>query len=107
VHTAGLVQVLHPAEQAWQAAPLRPQPVLQLAQIAALLEVQLAPMAAMPFEHVQVFALQATPFRVQPVLQLAQIAPLLEVQAAPVAAYPAEQAQVLAWQATPMRVQPA
>jgi hypothetical protein len=39
---------------AWQVTPLRVQPVLQLLQIATLFEVQLAPVAAFPFEQVQV-----------------------------------------------------
>jgi hypothetical protein len=87
------VQVL-----AWQATPLRDQPVLQVSQIAVPFEIQAAPVAAIPPEQVQVLALHATPLRVQPALQLAHIAVPSEIQAAPVAAIPPEQVQVLAWQ---------
>jgi hypothetical protein len=73
--------------------------VLQLAQIAVLLEMQLAPMAAIPFEQVQKLAWQETPLIVHPVLQLTQIAMLFAMQLAPVAAIPFEQVQTVAWQA--------
>jgi hypothetical protein len=61
-----------------------------------LFEVQLNPVAGIPFEQVQEFAWQATPLSVQPVRQLAHIAPLLDVQFAPVAALPLEQVHTLA-----------
>jgi hypothetical protein len=41
---------------AWQAFPSLVKPVLQVAQIAALWEVQAAPVTAAPFEQVQVLA---------------------------------------------------
>jgi hypothetical protein len=47
----GQVQTL-----AWQATPLRVQPVLQLAHFARWFEVQLAPDAAIPLEQVQTLA---------------------------------------------------
>jgi hypothetical protein len=41
---------------AWQAFPTLVKPVKQVAQIAALLVVQSAPVAATPFEQVQLLA---------------------------------------------------
>jgi hypothetical protein len=75
------------------------KPLLQVAQISALLAVQAAPVAATPFEQVQLLAWQTFPFFVKPVLQVPQISALLAVQAAPMAAYPFEQVQQLlpAW----------
>jgi hypothetical protein len=67
--------------------------------ITALFEVQLGPVAATPFEQVQLLVWQAMPSRFQPVLQLAQIAALLAVQSVPVATIPFEQVQALALQA--------
>jgi hypothetical protein len=89
----------------WQEpSPWRIQPWLQVPQIAALFEVQLAPVAAFPFEQVQVFAWQTTFNRVQPVSQLPQFSALLILQFAPTAATPFEQVQVFAWQETPLGV---
>jgi hypothetical protein len=69
---------------------------LQFAQSAALVEVQLDPVAATPFEQVQLLAWQTSPFRLQPTLQLSQIAALLAAQFSPVAAIPFEQVQEMA-----------
>ena len=75
------------------ATPFNVYPEAQLAQIAALSEVQAVPVAAVPSVHVQVFAVQATPSTWNPVAQLAQIAEA-EVQGAPTAAVPSVQVQV-------------
>jgi hypothetical protein len=55
--------------------------------------VQVIPVAATPFEQVQLLAWQAFPFFVRPALQDAHIALLSEIQAALVAASPFEQVQ--------------
>ena len=47
-------QLLLCIELAWQEFPSLVKPVLQVAQIAALSEVQAAPVTAAPFEQVQV-----------------------------------------------------